>query len=149
MSPKANANLPPRAVSSLISCLKVFLSIVFFKYCEYKDTTVLLNLDKNYCFSLLQRNECHVKNDLFLKEKYCQQRVNILSITDNNDTICHLCPLGTHIALKVSEVRKRFASERKGSLLPICRAKLIFIQIGRGQRKEPENDGRAPKMTNN
>jgi hypothetical protein len=76
----------------------------------------------------------------------CQQNVNILSISDNNGTICHLWPLGTYIALMVSEVRKRFASERKGSLLPICRAKLIFIQIGRGRRKEPEDDGRAPKQ---
>ena len=59
----------------------------------------------NYCFSLLQRNECHVKNDLFLKEKCCQQSVNILSIADNDGTICHHLFIGTDIALMVSEVR--------------------------------------------
>ena len=35
----------------------------------------------------------------------CQQSVNILSIADNDDTICHLWLLGTHIALRFSEVR--------------------------------------------
>jgi len=83
------------------------LSIVFFKYCEYKDTTVLWNLDMNYCFSLLQRNECHVKNDLFLKEKCCQQSVNILSIADNDGTICHNLFIGTDIALKSVKFRSR------------------------------------------
>lgn len=41
----------------------------------------------------------------FQKKKCCQQNVNILSIADNNVTICHLWPLGTCIALMVSEVR--------------------------------------------
>ena len=39
------------------------------------------------------------------KKKYCQQNVNILSISDNYGTICHLWPLGTYIALMDSEVR--------------------------------------------
>ena len=35
----------------------------------------------------------------------CQQSVNILSIADNNGTICHQLFTGTDIALMVSEVR--------------------------------------------
>ena len=42
---------------------------------------------------------------LSVKREYCQQSVNILSIADNNGTICHLWSLGTHIALMLSEVR--------------------------------------------
>ena len=35
----------------------------------------------------------------------CQQSVNILSIADNDGTICHQLFTGTDIALMVSEVR--------------------------------------------
>ena len=35
----------------------------------------------------------------------CQQSVNILSIADNDGTICHQLFIGTDIALMVSEVR--------------------------------------------
>jgi hypothetical protein len=37
----------------------------------------------------------------------CQQSVNILSIADNDGTICHQLFIGTDIALMVSEVRRR------------------------------------------
>ena len=59
----------------------------------------------NYCFSLSQKNECHVKNDLFQKGKCCQQSVNILSVSGNDGMICHHLCLGMQVALMLSEVR--------------------------------------------
>ena len=44
---------------------------------------------------------------------YCQQSVNILSIADNNGTICHLWSLGTYIALMVSEVRMSYEGNER------------------------------------
>lgn len=44
---------------------------------------------------------------------YCHQNVNILSNSDNNGTICHLWPLGTYIALMVSEVQRSFEDDER------------------------------------
>jgi len=56
--------------------------------------------DNHVCFSEVTP---HV--DAVTKCHCCQQSVNILSIADNDGTICHQLFLGTDIALMVSEVR--------------------------------------------